>query len=74
MQAIVDMGQERDGETRLLVASIRGADELATLAVNGCNTFTIGVGVAEELVSDALTIQAARVFEEHANEGGGIGG
>ena len=35
MQAIVDMSQERDGETRLLVASIRSADELATLSVNG---------------------------------------
>lgn len=74
MQAIVDMSQERDGETRLLVASIRNADELAALAVNGCNTFTISPAVAEQLVSDPLTVDAARVFEEHAAEMGSIGG
>jgi transaldolase len=74
MQAIVDMSQEKDGETRLLVASIRSADELAVLAVNGCNTFTISPAVAEELVSDPLTLQAAAVFEEHAAEMGSIGG
>lgn len=74
MQAIVDMSQERDGETRLLVASIRSADELASLAVNGCNTFTISPAVAEQLVSDPMTLAAARVFEEHAAETRSIGG
>jgi len=74
MQAVVDMSQEKEGETRLLVASIRSADELAVLAVSGCNTFTISPAVAEELVSDPLTVAAAAVFEEHAKEMGSIGG
>lgn len=43
MQTIVDLGCGSDVEDpmRLLVASIRSADEIATLAAKGCNTFTI---------------------------------
>ncbi len=43
MQKIVDLGSGSDPlePMRLLVASIRTADEIATLAAGGCNTFTI---------------------------------
>ena len=74
MQGIVDMSTDCSGEVRLLVASIRNASEIATLAAEGCNTFTISPSVAEELVMDPLTEQAAAVFEEHAREMGSIGG
>ncbi len=72
MQEIIDMSSTYEGDTRLLVASIRSADEIATLAANGCNTFTISPKIALELVSDPLTIQAAEVFEEHAAEMGAM--
>ena len=42
MQNIVDLGAGSEGDPlRLLVASIRSADEIAALAAEGCNTFTI---------------------------------
>lgn len=41
MQEIVDLGSDHLAPMRLLVASIRSADEIATLAAKGCNTFTI---------------------------------
>lgn len=73
MQDIIDMSTSCSGDVRLLVASIRSADEIAHLASQGCNTFTISSKVAEELVSDPLTVAAAELFEEHAKEMGSIG-
>lgn len=73
MQDIIDMSTACSGEVRLLVASIRSANEIAQLAAQGCNTFTISPKIAEELVSDPLTLQAAELFEEHAREMGNIG-
>lgn len=49
--------------TRLLVASLRSADELALLAAAGCDTFTFGPAVAEGLFADEQTAAASRVFE-----------
>ena len=40
MQKIVDLGSN-EGGMRLLVASVRSAEEVAMLAAEGCNTFTI---------------------------------
>lgn len=73
MQGIIDMSTECSGEVRLLVASIQHVGDIAALAAQGCNTFTISPKIAEQLVSDPLTIQAAEVFEEHAREMGTIG-
>ncbi len=72
MQSILDMCNYYDGETRLLVASIRSADEIGLLAAEGCNTFTISPEVAEQLVADPLTVRAAELFEEHAAEMGAL--
>lgn len=72
MQSIIDMCQYYDGETRLLVASIRSADEIGVLAAEGCNTFTISPAVANQLVADPLTLQAAELFQEHAAEMGAM--
>jgi transaldolase len=52
--------------TRLLVASLRSADELAILAAAGMNTFTFGPKITEELFGDRLTTEAAAVFEQAA--------
>jgi hypothetical protein len=109
MQAIVDSS---DQGSRLLVASIRDANEIAELAVQvprgpgrgagracrgvtcaartlptctarqlpppcnpppqGCNTFTISPAGAQQLVSEPLTVAAAELFQEHADEMGGM--
>lgn len=53
-------------QTRLLVASLRRADDLALLAALGCDTFTFSPAVAEQLFSESLTIEAASVFEQAA--------
>ncbi|NIE81009.1 MULTISPECIES: transaldolase family protein [Asaia] len=52
--------------TRLLVASLRKADDLAALAASGCDTFTFSPAVAEQLFSDPLTTDAAAAFEKTA--------
>lgn len=70
MQSILEMTTLEDGDCRLLVASLRSADDIAALAAEGCNTFTISPKVAEELVSDPLTLQAVEIFEQHASEMG----
>lgn len=46
MQTILD---RLDSSTRLLVASVRSADDLARLAQAGVDTYTFGAGVAAEL-------------------------
>lgn len=73
MQKIVDLGCE-EGHMRLLVASIRSADEVATLAAEGCNTFTLSPAVAAQLFDEPLTIAAAAVFQDHADEMGAMRG
>lgn len=73
MQKIVDLGCE-GGHMRLLVASIRSADEVAALSVEGCNTFTLSPAVAAQLFNEPLTIAAAELFQEHADEMGAMRG
>jgi transaldolase len=60
MQAILAAS---GGQTRLLVASIRRATDLAAMAASGINTFTFSPAVAEELFADAETEAAAESFE-----------
>lgn len=72
MQSIVDMSETYEGETRLLVASIRSAQDISILAAEGCNTFAISPLVADQLVSDPLTLEAAELFQEHAAEMGAL--
>ncbi len=55
--------------TRLLVASIRSAADLADLAAAGLDTFTFGTRVAEGLFADTDTIKAAAAFEATAAKG-----
>ncbi|PSC71121.1 Transaldolase [Micractinium conductrix] len=73
MQKIVDLGSN-EGGMRLLVASVRSAEEVAMLAAEGCNTFTISPAVAARLFDEPLTTAAAELFQEHADEMGAMRG
>lgn len=65
MQAIVDgLGSS----TRILVASIRDVDSMATLGTKGLDTFTFSPEVARQMFANTLTDAAARAFEEAAVE------
>jgi len=52
--------------TRLLVASIRQLSDLAALARQGLDTFTLLPGLVEELLTNPQTLKAAAEFEEKA--------
>lgn len=66
MQNIVDgLGSD----TRILVASLRDAETLAELAVEGLDTYTFSPAVARELFDEPLTDAAADEFEEAAARG-----
>ena len=53
-------------ELRLLVASLRSPDDLARLAAEGLDTFTISPAIAEALFHVAPTLAAAEQFERDA--------
>lgn len=63
MRGILRAGRSR---TRLLVASLRAAADLATLAAAGQDCFTLGPAVAAELFADGATEAAAAAFEQAA--------
>ncbi len=52
--------------TRLLVASLRTADQVVDLARHGLDTFTFGAQVAGELLESELTTEAAVQFQAAA--------
>lgn len=60
-----------DTRTRLLVASIRGAGQMAALAAGGCDTFTFGPGVMKEMLGVPATLRAVADFEAAAARNGG---
>lgn len=66
MQAIADGTRNAEDGTRLLVASLRTAADVARLAAMGCDTFTFSPTVAEEMFADGDTNAAAAVFEADA--------
>jgi transaldolase len=59
------------GATRLLVASLRQAEQVIDLAGRGLDTFTFGAPVAAELFASDLTDQAAAQFQAAARAMGG---
>jgi transaldolase len=63
MQKTVD---KLDSDMRILVASVRNVDDIAKLAAQGCDTFTISAKIAEDMFADPLTTQAAVDFEAAA--------
>lgn len=56
--------------TEVLAASVRKAEDVATLAANGVRCVTLSPAVAETLFQEPLTLEAARAFEEAAKETG----
>ncbi|MGJ8604575.1 MAG: transaldolase family protein [Marivita sp.] len=54
------------GRPRLLVASLRSADQLVALAQRGLDCFTLSPEVAQTLLGDSLTDAAAAAFEAAA--------
>ena len=68
--AMQELLQNAAAPTRLLVASLRSWDKVVELAWEGCDTFTFGPGVAEGLVDDPDTEEAAEAFAEAAREMG----
>lgn len=69
-QAIVGV----KSSTRVLVASIRHVDDLAILATQGVDTFTIAPAIAAALFHVAATNQAAIEFERAARAQSGVEG
>jgi len=55
-----------DSSTRLLVASIRSADDIGRLAQAGLDTYTFSAAVAGELFADRQTLEATAAFEAAA--------
>ncbi len=66
MQDIAATTRTDETGTRVLIASLRSATDLAKLAALGCDTFTISPAVAGELFADENTAKAAGVFEADA--------
>jgi transaldolase len=64
--AMQQMITRLESPTRLLVASIRRLSDLANLARNGVETFTLLPPLLEEMINNPLTIKAANDFEQKA--------
>jgi transaldolase len=62
----VDRPVRAGSALRLLVASLRSADDLARLATEGLDTFTISPAIAAELFAVEPTLAAADQFERDA--------
>ncbi len=73
VMAMDDILKYSSSNTRLLVASLRKADQVVDLAQHGLDTFTFGPKVAAELLDSKLTTKAAAQFQESAQAMGGSG-
>ncbi|KAG2454458.1 hypothetical protein HYH02_001477 [Chlamydomonas schloesseri] len=67
MQRILHAQKAR---TRLLVASVREPSVMASLAAEGCDTFTISPAVAGKLFAVSYTLDAVEAFEQSARRMG----
>ncbi|KAG2431800.1 hypothetical protein HXX76_009295 [Chlamydomonas incerta] len=67
MQRILHAQKAR---TRLLVASVREPSAMASLAAEGCDTFTISPAVASKLFAVSYTLDAVEAFEASARRMG----
>jgi transaldolase len=67
---VTAMQRSLDGicsSTRLLVASIRRVEDIATLTAQGLNTFTISSAVMEQFFNVPATLKATEAFEQAAH-------
>lgn len=61
------MGAMSRGKTKILVASLRSAQQVVALAARGFDSFTLAPAVAETLLSDPASEQATADFEAAAS-------
>lgn len=66
VEHLSDMQAISGGTPRILVASLRSADQLVTLASRGLDCFTLSPELARSLLSDPMTDKAAADFEAAA--------
>jgi transaldolase len=66
VMAMHELLQNTTSPTRLLVASLRSWDKVVELAWEGLDTFTFGPAVAEAMLDDADTDEAAEAFLDAA--------
>ena len=66
LQHLMDMQAITGGTPRILVASLRSADQMVRLASRGLECFTLSPELAGSLLSDPMTQQAAADFEAAA--------
>jgi transaldolase len=59
-----------DSSTRLLVASIRRVEDIATLAAQGLNTFTFSSAIAAQFFDVPATLNATEAFEQAVQRNG----
>lgn len=71
IMAMDDILKYSSNKTRLLVASLRKAEQVVDLAQHGLDTFTFGADVAAELFTSKLTTKAATQFQDSARKMGG---
>ena len=62
------IGQGHAEPCEILVASLRSVDQMLELSADGHATFTISPQIAEQLLSDDLTLAAVDEFESAARE------
>ena len=63
-----DFANHSDNKCKILVASIRSVDQIAILASKGHVYFTIAPHIADDLISDDLTIEALTKFNMAASK------
>lgn len=68
VRAMHDILLKTGSRTRLLVASLRNADQVWGLAAQGLDTFTLNAGVVSELLKEQLTDEAAADFQRAAEK------
>ena len=68
LSQMIDFANHSDNKCKILVASIRSVDQIAILASKGHVYFTIAPHVADDLISDDLTIEALTEFNMAASK------
>ncbi|MFA8387961.1 MAG: transaldolase family protein [Pelagibaca sp.] len=63
---VTQMQATAGGQPRILVASLRNADQIVALAARALDCFTLAPDLARSLLSDPMTDQAAAAFEAAA--------
>lgn len=69
LSAMAQMAQTSPADCKVLVASLRTADQMVTLATQGHSHFTIAPTIAQDLITSAKSIEAFQAFETAITKG-----